>query len=119
MYSKQEKLEIRYYLQAESEMGPFVGMPHVAAGRLLIDVSSNDEDAVTTAHSFQGEALATYRADWAKLFTFQPKRRFSDTNFAQMVALYQEGIGMLYVFLLFDKAPDTLDSRQLAIRFIN
>ena len=118
MYSRKEKLEIRYYLQPESSMGHYQGMPHIATGRFLIDVSSNDEDAVTTAHSFIGESFATFNADWAKLFTFRPKREFSDTNTAQLVALYREGLGIIYIFLCFDKPPDELDTRQLAARFI-
>lgn len=119
MYSRQEKLEIRYYLQTAAEMGSFQGMPHVASSRLLIDISSNDDDALLTAHSFTDEAFLTFGADWAKLFTFKPKRSFSDTQYAQLVALYKEGRGLIYVCLLFNKPPESLDTRQLAIRFLD
>ncbi|PHI18229.1 hypothetical protein CEQ90_19025 [Lewinellaceae bacterium SD302] len=116
--SKKEKLEIRYYLQTEKELGHFSGMPHVATGRFLMDVGSNDEDAQTTVHSFQGEQLETYNADWSKLFTFQPKYEFAAYEYAQLVALYKEGRGLIWVILLFNKPPDTLDARQLAARFL-
>ncbi|NJO87198.1 MAG: hypothetical protein HC821_04160 [Lewinella sp.] len=118
LYSRHEKLEIRYTVFAEAELGPLAGLPHVAVSHLLLDIGSNDEDAFLTMHSYVGESFNTFGADWAKLFTFRPKRSFCDTAFAQLVALYREGLGMAYVFLLFDQAPETLDARQLALRFL-
>lgn len=118
MYSKREKLEIRYYARPKKELGFFAQMPHLDASRVVMNAASNDEDAVTTGHSFGTEDRKTFGADWAKLFTFPPKRGFSDTQYAQMVAIYRENQGMIYIFLLFNDAPDTLDARQIAARFL-
>lgn len=119
LYSRREKLEIRYHLVPEAEMGPMAGMPHVFTARLVANAGSNDDDAFTSVHRFLGEDFKTFGADWAKLYTFRPKLSLSDHQNAQLVALYREGVGMLYALLLFDKAPDTLEIRQLAARFLH
>lgn len=118
LHSKREKLEMRYYLQREDELGNLAGMPHVATARFLMDIGSNDEDSQTAVHSFGKEEMAIYAADWAKLFTFQPKSSFAPYAFAQLVALYKEDRGLIWVVLLFNTPPDTLDTRQLAARFL-
>jgi hypothetical protein len=93
-------------------------MPHVATARFLMDIGSNDEDSQTAVHSFGEEETAIYAADWARLFTFRPKSSFAPYEFAQLVALYKEDRGLIWVVLLFNTPPDTLDTRQLAARFL-
>ena len=51
------------------------------------------------------------------MYTFRPKRSFSDKSQAQLIALYRSGRGLAYTILLFDKAPDPLEGRQLTLRF--
>ncbi len=115
--SRREKLELRFYLQPENETDQYYRRPHMAATALAMNLGSNDEDAVTAVHSFDDEELDLYQADWAKMYTFRPKRSFSDKQQAQLIALYREGRGIAYTVLLFDEAPITLEGRQLSLRF--
>ncbi|PPK88439.1 hypothetical protein CLV84_1406 [Neolewinella xylanilytica] len=117
MTSRREKLELRFHIVPEHEGDRYYGLPHLAATTLAMNLGSNDEDAVTAVHSFGTEEMALYNADWARMYTFRPKRSFSDKEQAQMIALYREGRGLAYTILLFDDAPDTLDGRQLSLRF--
>ncbi|MGB3800731.1 MAG: hypothetical protein WA952_13025 [Lewinella sp.] len=117
MSSRREKLEIRFHLDPEQLGDRYYGLPHLAATTLAMNLGSNDEDAVTAVHSFGTEEMAIYNADWARMYTFRPKRSFSNKEQAQLIALYREGRGLAYTILLFDDAPDTLDGRQLSLRF--
>ncbi len=117
MTSRREKLEVRFHIVPEHEGDRYYGLPHLAATTLAMNLGSNDEDAVTAVHSFGTEEMAVYNADWARMYTFRPKRSFSDKEQAQLIALYREGRGLAYTILLFDDAPDTLDGRQLSLRF--
>ncbi|CAH0999157.1 hypothetical protein LEM8419_00454 [Neolewinella maritima] len=117
MRSRREKLELRFHLQPEDEADRYYQRPHLAATTLAMNLGSNDDDAVTAVHSFDEEELALYNADWARMYTFRPKRSFSDKQQAQLIALYREGRGMAYTVLLFDDAPNTLEGRQLSLRF--
>lgn len=117
LYSKDEKLEMRFHLRPERPNDPLAGMPHLRIHTLAANLGSNDEDAVTTVHSFGEEELAAVNADWARMYTFRPKRSYSDYRHAQLVALYREGRGLAYTILLFDKTPPSIEDRQLALRF--
>ena len=117
LYSRREKLEMRFALLPENPNHPFYGLPHVQAGHLIANLSSNDADAVTTVLSLDEAEMDVLNADWARVFIFRPKRGFSGRGEAQLVASYKEGRGMAYTVLLFDRAPDTLLGRQLALRW--
>lgn len=117
VYSKREKLEMRFAFRAVAPNDIYAGMPHLLAGTLAVNLGSNDEDAVTSIHSFGEEELAVFNADWAAMYTFRPKRSYSYRANAQLVAIYRKDIGMAYTVLLFDKTPATLDDRQLSLTF--
>lgn len=115
--SKAEKLEIRLHLRPETEDDLYYQRPHLRAGLLVMNLASNDEDAVTTVHSFDEEEFAVLNADWARMYTFRPKTSYSPRATAQLIAMYKVGRGLVYTVLLFDDAPDTLEGRQLLLRF--
>lgn len=117
VYSKEEKLEIRFALRAVPPTDVYRQMPSMLAGTLAVNLGSNDEDAVTSVHSFGAEELAVFNADWAAMYTFRPKRSYSERTNAQLVAIYKDGIGMAYTILLFDKTPPTIEDRQLSLSF--
>lgn len=117
MYSRRERLELRFHLRPEVVSDRYYQLPHIAATTLAMNLGSNDEDAVTAVHSFSEEELDFYGADWARMFTFRPKRSFSDKQQAQLIALYREGRGLAYTILLFNRAPVTLEGRQMSLRF--
>jgi len=117
VYSKTEKLEVRLKVLPETERDVYFRRPHLRASMLVLNLASNDEDAVTTLHSFDEEELAVLNADWARMWTFRPKRSYSPRATAQLVAAYKTGRGMFYTILLFDKPPGVLEGRQLLLRF--
>lgn len=117
MDSRRERLEVRFHLRPEVETDRYYQLPHLAAATLAMNLGSNEEDAVTAVHSFSEEELDLYGADWARMFTFRPKRSFSSKRQAQLIALYRAGRGLAYTILLFDEAPTTLEGRQLSLRF--
>ena len=117
VYSKAEKLEVRLSLLPEDERDPYYQRPHLRAGTLVMNLGSNDEDAVTAVHSLDDEEMAVLNADWARLYTFRPKRGYSPRANAQLLATYKVGRGLAYTVLLFDKTPDALEGRQLLLRF--
>jgi hypothetical protein len=115
--SRRERLELRFHLRPEVVGDRYYQLPHLAATTLAMNLGSNDEDAVTAVHSFGTEEMALYNADWARMFTFRPKRSFSDKQQAQLIALYREGRGLAYTVLLFNRAPSTLEGRRMSLRF--
>ena len=117
MRSRRERLEVRFHLRPEAIDDRYAGLPHLAATTLAMNLGSNDDDAVTAVHTFGEEELAVFNADWARMYTFRPKRSYSSKQHAQLVALYRAGRGFAYTVLLFDRAPDTLEGRQLSLRF--
>lgn len=117
VYSKEEKLEMRFHIRPESERDLYYRRPHLRASMLVMNLGSNDEDAVTAVHSFGEEELAVMNADWARMWTFRPKRSYSHRPTAQLIAAYKEGRGLIYTVLLFDKAPETMEGRQMMLRF--
>jgi len=98
---------MRFHLRPESERDVYYRRPHMRTGMLVMNLASNAEDAVTTVHAFDEDELITYGADWAKMYTFRPKRSYSPRATAQLA----------YTVLLFDKAPDTLEKRQFTLGF--
>ncbi len=117
VYSKAEKLEMRFHLRPEDERDLYYQRPHMRAAMLVMNLGSNDDDAVTSVHSFGEEELAVMNADWARMWTFHPKRSYSQQPTAQLIAAYKQDRGLIYTVLLFDKAPPTLEGRQLMLRF--
>lgn len=117
VYSKSEKLEMRFHLRPEDEHDLYYQRPHLRASMLVLNLGSNDDDAVTAVHSFGEEELAVLNADWARMWTFRPKRSYSDQATAQLIASYKIGRGLIYTILLFNKAPETMEGRQMMLRF--
>lgn len=116
--SRKEGLEIRYkILPFEVENRTFYA-PHVKAMQVMMQVASNDEEAVVSAISLSEKSLKEdFRADWGKLFTFTPKPEFSNKQTCQLITLYREGKGMVFLFFLFNKPPMELTYRHLSLTF--
>ncbi|NRB53981.1 MAG: hypothetical protein HRU41_40400 [Saprospiraceae bacterium] len=116
--SRKEKLEIRYHLEPEQENNPMTRIPHVRSMQMIANIASNEDDTRVSALSLPDSvSLDLLNADWAKVFFFTPKKTFSPRLTCQMLAMYKEGRGMVFTYLLFNKAPIELDSRLLTVRF--
>ena len=116
--AREDKLEIRLAFQREFPDDRMYDLPHLVTGLLVTNLSSNDEDVITTVHRFDEEEMGRLRADWAALHTFRPKRSFSGYRHAQLVTLYRAGFGYVQLVLCFDRAPATLDAWHTALRFV-
>lgn len=117
LYARAEKLEMRFHLRPEQAGDPLAKRPQLRVHTLAMNLGSNDEDAVTSVHSFGEEELNALNADWARMYTFRPKRSFSERQHAQLIAAYRAGRGLVYTILLFDRAPGSVEDRQLTLRF--
>lgn len=116
--SRREKLEIRYHLEPEEDDKPMTRIPHVRCMQMIANVASNEEQTRVSALSVSDSIrIDMLNADWAKVFTFTPKKTFSPRLTCQMLAMYKEGKGMVFTYLLFNKPPIELDHRLLSIRF--
>lgn len=119
IWSRQEKLEIRYAIEPEQPGARANLIPHVKAFSMATHLATNDDDAVISKLSLPTESLANdFNADFGEVYIFKPKRNFSEKLNCQMLVLYKEGKGMVYVFFLFDDPNNSaLDYRFQAVRF--
>ncbi|MEL6669057.1 MAG: hypothetical protein AAFP08_08810 [Bacteroidota bacterium] len=118
LWSRSDKLEIRIGLHSPEELGNLLELPDMAARQLVMDLASNEELAPPiSVHRFGDEEMKVFQADWARQYTFQPKQSQIPFSTVQLTALFKRGRGMAYLLLLFNKAPETLDSRQQMLRF--
>lgn len=116
--SRKEKMEIRYKVLPFKKENRTFYAPHVKAMQVMMQVATNDQEAVVSALSLSEKSLKEdYRADWGKLFTFQPKEEFSNKQTCQMITLFREGRGMVFLFFLFNRPPSQLNYRHLALSF--
>lgn len=118
IWSRKEKLEIRYFLEPYQEADKTFETPHIRASRLLLNLAANDEESIITGHAIkESELKEQFQADWGKVFYFRPKSSFSPLGNCKMLALFREGQGMAYVFFLFRKPTVELEKRFYAIQF--
>lgn len=116
MYSRQEHLEIRYLLEPyDTLLNPEADFPHFWAMRQVINLASNDEEDLITAHSLSDSMLSAFKADWGKLFFFHPKKSFSPRENCQFLALFREGKGAVGLFFLFDEPTAVLEKRLYGV----
>lgn len=116
--SRREKMEIRYKILPFQKETRLFYAPHVKAMQVVMQVATNDQEAVVSTISLSEKSLKEdFRANWGKLFTFQPKEEFSRKQTCQMISLYREGKGMVFLFFLFNRPPSQLNYRHLAVSF--
>jgi hypothetical protein len=117
--SRKEKLEIRYAIEPIEPESRANLIPHVKAFSMATHLATNNEEAVISQLSISPESLAEdFNADYGQVYVFQPKTAFSEKLYCQMLMLYKEGKGMVYVFFLFDDPNNAaLDYRFQAVRF--
>ena len=119
IFSKKEGLEIRYAIIPFEENKPTTQIPHVDFMRVVMSTATNeDEEAVVSVHAIEDQDLkANFNADWGSMAYFQPKTRFTKYKHCRLLSLYTEGLGMAYVFFLFDEPSRFLDNRLHSLRF--
>jgi hypothetical protein len=81
-------------------------------------IASNHEDSEIVVQTIAEEDLnINFKADWAATFYFTPKPQFSAKRNCKMLALYKEGLGLVYVFFLFNKPSIELDNQFYTLNF--
>ncbi len=119
IFSKKEAIEIRYAIIPFEANKPTTQIPHVDFMRVVMSTATNeDEEALVSVHALEDQDLkANFNADWGSMAYFQPKTRFSKYKHCRLLSLYSEGLGMVYVFFLFDEPSRSLDNRLHSLRF--
>jgi hypothetical protein len=116
--SRQEDLEIRYFLLPYDSANLLFIAPHIEASRLAFHLATNEEDIAITVLSLEKfELQEKFNADWGAVFYFKPKASFSEYAHCKMLTINAEGKGMAFVFFLFDEPSRELDYRFEAVRF--
>jgi hypothetical protein len=93
--------------------------PHIKVSNMAISAATNEnEEARLVLHEMSKENLKNYHADWGAVVFFQPKIIFSDKDHCKMLALYQEGKGLVYIFYLFDEASEEVDLQENCLSFL-
>jgi len=118
IYSKQEKLEIRYTIIPYSANNPATQVPHVAFMNVISSVAPNEEDVTVTVHTIpEADLHKQFNADWGSVAYFQPKPKFSSAKHCRLVTLYGDKRGTIHIFYLFDEPDIALDNRFYGMRF--
>ncbi len=119
IWSKKEKLEIRYAIDPVGDNERLNMIPHVKAFSMVSHLASNDQEAIISKLSISPESLKNdFNADYGEVYVFKPKTAFSEKLHCQMLVLFKEGKGLVYVFFLFnDPNNSALDYRFQAVRF--
>lgn len=119
MYSKKEKLEIRYHIIPFSDSTNIENdLPQMHLMRTMTNVASNDEEAVTTVHSISEQQLKEdFNADWGVIAFFPPKASFSNFKNCKLLCLFKENKGIAFVYYLFDEPVEALDYREQILSF--
>lgn len=119
MYSRREKMEIRYAITLFDEDQPQTTVPHVLAQRAATSVASNHPDHLMSIFRLSASALKEdFNADWGKAFIFRPKPDFSTKAYCQLLVLYKEGVATSFIYFLFDDPNNpAVDDRFMAARY--
>ena len=118
LWSKKEKLEIRYAIDSFETDTILNQIPHVECMKVISNVATNSDEAAISVHSMSNkELLEEFNADWGAVAYFQPKPEFGEYKHCKMLALFKEGKASAYVFFLFDEASEALDNRFYALQF--
>lgn len=118
IYSRKEKLELRYLLEPFDSSSAELSLPSLFTGRLLLHLASNDDDTVIAGHVLEEATLQAYNADWGKVFFFRPKNSFSTRKYCQLLALAKKDKGIALAFFLTDNPNNTaLENRILTLYF--
>ncbi|MEM1214303.1 MAG: hypothetical protein AAGJ82_01365 [Bacteroidota bacterium] len=113
---RKQNVDVLYYFYPTATDTFFV--PHVHTATTIVQLASNEEDSYIAAHGVDPAVVDTvYHADWAQTFFFSPKNALSEYKDGQMTAVYRDGVGMAFVFLLFDDAPLYLEELAQTLRF--
>ncbi len=118
IFSRKEKIEIRYAIRPFDQKDLSSVAPHVASMRIVTHLATNDINEIISGLSLDPEVVKKdFNADWGKVFIFQPKSRFAFYKQCKLLALHREGKGTAFIYFLFDEPSKELDNRLVSLRF--
>ena len=107
------RVEVLRYLQDSMEMSN----PHILNGMRLGHLMDNGEEEPVTLHKLGSEDLDFFGADWATQSLFHPKEAFSPKRHCQLLTMYKEEVGLIFLYLLFDDMEKYKDEWRYLIGF--
>jgi len=118
VYSKEDKIEIRYTIIPYEENNRKTQVPHIEFMRVISSIAPNEEDTPVTVHTMPPIDLSKhFNADWGSIAYFKPKPSFANYQHCRFLSLYGDKRGMIHVFFLFNEPSPILDDRIYAVRF--
>lgn len=117
--SKPDDLEIRFLVLPYDSTDARTHIPHVETYRTVMNIAVNDENEYVAERNLRQQDMDRMNAEWAIEYFYRPKLEFSRRyEFARTLAIYREGHGLVFVFMLFDDADNpALDMMYDLVRF--
>ena len=114
-YSKQVEIRVEVFTFPEDSIA--MNNPHVKNGLRIGQLMNNVNDSQVAMHQLGSEDLEFFGADWATQALFSPKENFSLKSKCQLITLYKEEVGLVFVYLLFDSMEKYKDEWRYIIGF--
>ena len=112
-----DKVEVRVEIFSYPKDSTALANPHIQNGIRLGQLMNNLDDSKVSMHRLGSEDLKLYGADWATQATFNPKAEFSDRKYCQLITIFKEEVGMIFLYLLFDDLEKYEDDWRYLIGF--
>ena len=112
-----DKVEVRVEVMSYPKDSLEMSNPHVKNGVRLGHLIDNVNDDPVSLHTLGSEDLDFFGADWATQSMFNPKDEFSPKKNCQLITLYKEEVGLIFLYLLFDDIEKYKDEWRYLIGF--
>ena len=113
----EDKVEMRVEYFSWEKDSIAISNPNIKNGIRLGQLIDNIDDSEISLHRLGSKDLNVFGADWATQATFQPKREFSDKAYCQLITMYKEETGLIFLYLLFDNLEKYKDEWRYVIGF--
>lgn len=117
LISHPEKVEVRVEVMRYPQDSVEMSNPHIKNGVRLGHLIDNINDAPVTLHKLGTEDLDFFGADWATQSLFNPKDEFSTKKNCQLITMYKEEVGLIFLYLLFEDIEKYKDEWRYLIGF--
>jgi hypothetical protein len=112
-----DKVEVRVEVMSYPQDSLKMSNPHINNGVRLGHLIDNINDDPVTLHKLGSEDLDFFGADWATQSMFNPKDEFSPKKNCQLITLFKEEVGLIFLYLLFDDIEKYKDEWRYLIGF--
>ncbi len=112
-----DKVEVRVEVLRFPQDSLAISNPHIKNGIRLGQLIDNMNDDPVTLHKLGSEDLDFFGADWATQALFNPKEEFSTKKNCQLITLYKEDVGLIFLYLLFEDIEKYKDEWRYLIGF--